>query len=375
MWRSSAPYHRRHHRGVAGEGRQEGAGAGGGVRHIPFPFHGGVHLADQAQFDPMPLLDALIVELDERGGRLAQGVRVQTVSSPGDGLALHVRTADADEFDVTAKQCVLATGIPILDRGGFFARLKPSRSYCMACKVPGDITSGMYLSADSPTRSVRYAPTADGLRLIVGGAGHPVGHAKSPGVIGSGARLVGAAALPGCDADELVFGAGLLADRRAALRRSDPARERQDLRRNGFRQVGHDERHGRGARAVEPHPRRSDGLGGGFRQLESARAVGNSESHAAQPRSRAVPRQGMDRAGDRTPDDGGVVSGPPWHLEARSVVNGVEHRVSPVCPHLGGIVHWNDADESWECPLHGSRFAPDGTLLGGPATRDLTRAQ
>ncbi|MGZ6779682.1 MAG: NAD(P)/FAD-dependent oxidoreductase, partial [Mycobacterium sp.] len=92
---------------------------------VPFPFHGGVRLADQAQFDPMPLLDSLIVELDERGGRLVQGVRVQKVSGEGDGLALHVRTSEADEFSVSAKQCVLATGIPILDRGGFFARLKP----------------------------------------------------------------------------------------------------------------------------------------------------------------------------------------------------------------------------------------------------------
>lgn len=37
-----------------------------------------------------------------------------------------------------------------------------------------------------------------------------------------------------------------------------------------------------------------------------------------------------------------------------------------------GIVNWNDADKAWECPLHGSRFAPDGTLLEGPATGDLT---
>lgn len=79
------------------------------------------------------------------------------------------------------------------------------------------------------------------------------------------------------------------------------------------------------------------------------------------------------RTGDRSPDDGcGVVSGPPWHLQARSRVDGVEHRVSPVCPHLGGIVNWNDADQAWECPLHGSRFAPDGALLEGPATRGLT---
>jgi Rieske Fe-S protein len=74
-------------------------------------------------------------------------------------------------------------------------------------------------------------------------------------------------------------------------------------------------------------------------------------------------------------DEGGVVSGLPWHLEARSVVDGTEHRVSPVCPHLGGIVNWNDVDRAWECPLHGSRFAPDGTLLEGPSTRDLTASR
>ena len=147
---------------------------------VPFPFHGGVRLAQQAQFDPMPFLDSLIVELDERNGRLVQGVRVQRVSSEGDGLALHVRSSVGDEFDVHAKQCVLATGIPILDRGGFFARLKPNRSYCMAYQVPGNLTRGMYISADSPTRSVRYAPTAAGDRLIVGGAGHPVGREKHP---------------------------------------------------------------------------------------------------------------------------------------------------------------------------------------------------
>jgi nitrite reductase/ring-hydroxylating ferredoxin subunit len=70
--------------------------------------------------------------------------------------------------------------------------------------------------------------------------------------------------------------------------------------------------------------------------------------------------------------DGGIVTGLPWQLEARCAVDGVQHRVSPVCPHLGGIVNWNDADKSWECPLHGSRFTPDGMLLEGPATRGLT---
>ncbi len=80
------------------------------------------------------------------------------------------------------------------------------------------------------------------------------------------------------------------------------------------------------------------------------------------------------RSPDTVGDQGGVVSGPPWRLQAKSSVDDVQHQVSPVCPHLGGIVNWNDVDKSWDCPLHGSRFAPDGTLLEGPATRGLTRS-
>ena len=77
-------------------------------------------------------------------------------------------------------------------------------------------------------------------------------------------------------------------------------------------------------------------------------------------------------AGHSTTLDGGRVQGPPWRLTATSSVDGACRTVSPVCPHLGGIVAWNDADRSWDCPLHGSRFAPDGTLLEGPATQDLS---
>lgn len=79
----------------------------------------------------------------------------------------------------------------------------------------------------------------------------------------------------------------------------------------------------------------------------------------------------LTRLGRNAPADGGVVTGLPCQLEARCTINVVQHKVSPVCPHLGGIVNWNQADQSWECPLHGSRFAPDGALLEGPATRGL----
>jgi glycine/D-amino acid oxidase-like deaminating enzyme/nitrite reductase/ring-hydroxylating ferredoxin subunit len=49
------------------------------------------------------------------------------------------------------------------------------------------------------------------------------------------------------------------------------------------------------------------------------------------------------------------------------------HECSAVCTHLGGVVQWNEAEKTWDCPLHGSRFDPDGKVLNGPAISPLAR--
>jgi len=39
------------------------------------------------------------------------------------------------------------------------------------------------------------------------------------------------------------------------------------------------------------------------------------------------------------------------------------------------VVQFNDAEQTWDCPCHGSRFALDGTVLDGPASQPLRRVE
>jgi glycine/D-amino acid oxidase-like deaminating enzyme/nitrite reductase/ring-hydroxylating ferredoxin subunit len=53
--------------------------------------------------------------------------------------------------------------------------------------------------------------------------------------------------------------------------------------------------------------------------------------------------------------------------------NGGLHAVNPSCTHINCIVGWNTAEQSWDCPCHGSRFSMDGEMLTAPARKDLEK--
>lgn len=366
---------------------------------LPHATHGAVMLADQAQFDPMDVLATLAADLRSRGGVIVDDLRVTGVRAPsraagGKSVDYSVPTTD-DLVEVTtsrasiwADRVVLATGIPIMDRGLYWARMTPQRSYAAAFRVPGMLPQGQYLSVDSPSRSVRttHDLEAPGELLVIGGAGHTVGRHGSDGPGGKNpspaARIEELTAWtqenwPGATRTHVWSAQDYEPTDGIPFVGWVPFTHRRIAMATGYDKWGMTNAV---QAALQLSARLLDGelpgwaaemgrrpamprslLQGLVANAQVAWWYGKGLAHVlATPTPAAAPAEGDGYTGRNG-----------RHLEAVSRVDGRVCAVSPLCSHLGAPLNWNDLEKSWDCPAHGSRFTPQGTRLEGPAKTDL----
>lgn len=326
-----------------------------------FATHAALRLPEMLQLDPADLLVALCRALTEAGGTITDHTRVTGI----DGTTLRT-----DAGDLRAGQVVLATASPILDTGRVTMSLSPERSYLGAYEVTGPLPEGMYISAESPTISVRAAAG----RLLVGGQGHPTGQEtrtqerlaaldawaehhfpgarRTHGWSAQDYHPVGGVPVVEKLSDGVVFAGGYSKWGMAAA----PAAAHMLVNLLDGR---------------EPETFGDTTLSGtaGTTATTLAKAAGHAAAHLA----RAV--TGGDTRGpddSSTLDEGDAATG---RAGARpvgeAVVDAKTCRVSLLCTHMGGPLAWNEAEQSWDCPLHGSRFTPEGRVIEGPAVKDL----
>lgn len=304
---------------------------------VPFPLAGATVLPEQAQFDPMDVLRALVSQLREHGGVLHQGVRVKDVSQ-----TRPMRAVLEDGREVTASTIVLATGMPILDRGLYFAKVQPNRSYAAVFR---GVTppQAMYLSAGTPVHSIRDVILPTGPVLMVGGYGHVVGRTRSEQAEVDRLRAWTLKHFPGAVETHAW----------SAQDYTSP---------DGLPYVG---KLPRGGGAIY--------LATGYDKWGMANAVAAARRISGEilgePPSWAEPiRHRITRPGSAAQllrfnlgTGMAAACGLPKGLTGGA----------PRCTHQGGTLHWNDAEDTWDCPLHGSRFDADGGVLEGPATQPL----
>lgn len=342
---------------------------------LPFSTRRTIRLADQAQFNPMDVLEALVSDFQAHGGILVEGVRVRNVAT-GDRTTVITGTGN-----VHADRVVLATGIPILDRGLYWAKLKASQSYAAALRVPGTtpLPQGMYLSAESPGRSLRTYPTDAEELLVVGGNGHQVGREPSPKRRLDELLDWAAHHFPGAEVAHTWSGEDYRATNLMPFFGKMPRGGGKIFFATGYNKWGMTnsiaaslaisaEILDRDLHWADTIHHRITSPAGAAAAVALNAGVAKTLSKSWAKAELAAPESG---SGTVPAEGEGTVVRQGRKPVAVSTVDGVTCRVSAVCTHLGGLLSWNDAEKSWDCPLHGSRFSPTGEVLQGPTTVNL----
>lgn len=341
---------------------------------LPFPVAGAVRVADQAQFHPRKYLLALADDLRRRGSTVYEGTRVVGLTE-GEPCVL---TTDAG-VSVRAREVIVATHYPIFDRALLFTRLSPRRELVVAGPVGEDVAPrGMYITPEQSTRSVRSAPYRDGTRLLI-----VTGEHFTPGTADVEERF-----------DRLSAWAsdrfrGFTPTHRWATQDNDSTDtvplvgplhpgSRHTYVATGFGGWGLSGGIMAGrllSDLVNDRPVPWDGLYDPRRMASVAREGTSFLKHQAQVAQHFVGDRlsavKSDSPDDIAPGDGAVVRVGGRQCAVHRDESGRLQAVSARCTHLGCLVAFNRAEQAWECPCHGSRFAPDGSILQGPAVRPL----
>jgi glycine/D-amino acid oxidase-like deaminating enzyme/nitrite reductase/ring-hydroxylating ferredoxin subunit len=360
------------------------------LQHAPLmPFETGpcLRFPRQAQFDPLKYLTAVAEALQRAGGRIFTDTHAETIQG---GTPARIKTSSGRT--VTADAVVVATNSPVNDLVAMHTKQAAYMTYALGAIVPrGSVATALHWDTLDPYHYVRIQPLAPEIGLaepsgfeghdvlIVGGEDHKTGQAEMRA--DPYARLESWARLRFPMIQEIRFrwsGQVLETIDGLAFIGRNPLDKPNVFIATGDSGMGMTHgtiagilltdlilgRENPWAKLYDPSRKTLHALSrfvtenlNVARQYGDWLTSGDVESAAQiQPGSGAVIRRGLTKVAVYRDEQGTL------------------HERSAVCPHLGGIVHWNDAEKTWDCPCHGSRFDRLGGVVNGPANRDLSGA-
>ncbi len=333
---------------------------------LPFEVKGAVRFTDQAQFHPRKYLLAL-AKIIAKNGQIFEQTRALKIRG---GKKVSVIT---DQGKIRANHVILATHFPFFDKGFFYARLYPHQAYATALKIKEEIPEGMYYSQDGNHHSIRSHFSKEGNFLIVSGGHH---HSGQGGNTLNYYR------------DVLGY-----ATKRFNIASVDYYWSTQDYSSiDGIPFIG-----------KSPFSKNiylATGFGGWGMTNATLAAKLITEQILKQPNPLTYlykpSRYNIDSSKGILKENTEVMkqyfkgifakygSNPKYVEDEKGRVlrlrtkrtavykdGAIVKTVSAICPHMGCTLNWNNAEKTWDCPCHGSRFDVDGKEMHGPAVWDL----
>ena len=337
---------------------------------MPFEFEKAMVFPAQAQVHPTKYVFALAAAFEKAGGIIVQHCAVEDVVEKEGGVVVQT-TLGA----VEAHFLIYATHIPPKVNLLHF-RCAPYRSYAIAIKLEQQY-DGLVYDLDEPYHYYRTQEVNGENYLIAGGEDHKTGHEQNTEACfarlqayvskyfptdeiayrwssqyfepADGLPYIGL--LPGSSGNVLVAtgfsGNGMTYSHIAAPLLTDLIIGKEN------------------ACAALFSPNRIKPVAG-FTSFvkENADVVGQFVK-------KRFSAQKITELAALAPGEGKLIKYEGEKLAVYKDLSGHVHALQPVCTHAGCIVDWNNAEKTWDCPCHGARYAIDGTVVTGPASKAL----
>jgi len=361
--------------------RRIGADEVGWAERAPLPgcdTGRALRFAGQARFHPLKYLAGLARAVEAAGGSLFAGTAYASARETDSGVELTTESGAV----IRADAAVFATNSPVNDKVAIHTKQAPYRTYVVAGPVPAgsvpDVLAWDTRYSEEAYHYVRLQPLGDGRDLlIVGGEDHRSGEYDDmdarferleqwtrenyPAFERAEYRWSGQVLEP---VDFMPFSGRNPGNRNIYIHTGDsgqgitngvagsltlaPLILGEDSR---FADLFDPDRKGVGGSAIAEF---ISGQADAVKNFMEYVGPGDVDSvRSLKPGEGAVIRDGLHKVAVYKSDDGKLV------------------RRSATCTHMGCLVHWNSFEKCWDCPCHGSQFAPDGQVLNGPAVTPL----
>jgi len=318
---------------------------------LPFETYGVIQFSHQAQFHPRKYLCALAREIPGDGCHIFEKTRALGVEGGG---PVAVKT---DKGTVRAENVIQATHYPIEDKPGeLFKKLHQSMSYVLGVHIEEKFPDGMFINAEEPARSLRSQPLEGDELVLVVGDGHPTGHENPTHEHYRHLEEWTRSIYKVRSFDYHWSTQDVMSeDRIPLIGRLTPDSEHLYLA-TGFQKWGMTT----GTAAAMILTDTILGKDNPWTEVYDPSRFGQlSQSPAEEEISRIEPGNGT------------LIEKGEEKVAAYRDRQGALYTLNPACRHMGCIVSWNDAEKTWDCPCHGSRYNAKGEVIQSPAVYGL----
>jgi glycine/D-amino acid oxidase-like deaminating enzyme/nitrite reductase/ring-hydroxylating ferredoxin subunit len=348
------------------------------VESVPALNRPGIHFAHQAKFHPRKYLANLLNAIPGNGSHVFENTAATEIDS--DPLVVH-----AGQYKIRCNYLMIATHTPLLGKTGmlkgtlFQSKLALYTSYVLGARLPtGILPEALFWDTSEPYYYLRVDNHGDSDYVIFGGEDCKTGQEQDANLVFVRLEAKLKTILPAAEVQHRWL--GQVVETNDGLPFIGENDEKQFIATgfcgNGFTlgTLAAEMVRDRLLRRKNPWfdlfaVHRKKFHGGTWRYLKE-----NADYPYYMLRDR------LTRAESGSPDDLKFGEGKILRVDGRKVAayrdaSGKVTLLSPVCTHLGCIVRWNAADETWDCPCHGSRFKTDGQVFAGPAESPLEKVE